>query len=60
MSVKIKIQAGGIANNKLNAMEDARSVIPTVLTWLKKNFITSNNGMPLKPGSLVALLFFIR
>ena len=34
----------------------ARSVIPTDFTWLKKNFTTSNRGMPLNPGSEFALL----
>jgi len=38
-------------------MDDALSVIPTVFTWPKKNFITSYNGMPLKPGKKMALLF---
>ena len=56
MSVNKKMIAGGIAITKLNAIEEARSVIPTDFTWLKKNFTTSNRGMPLNPGSEFALL----
>jgi hypothetical protein len=48
--------AGGMAITKLNAIDEARSVIPTAFTWLKKNFITSNRGIPLNPGKDFALL----
>jgi hypothetical protein len=46
IKVNRKMMAGGIAITKLNAMAEARSVIPTVFTWAIKNFMTSNKGMP--------------
>ncbi len=49
--------AGGMAITKLKAIEEALSVIPTVFTWPKKNFTTSNKGIPLNPGSDDTLLF---
>ena len=60
MSVKKKMIAGGIAITKLNAMDDALSVIPTDFIWLKKNLITSKSGMPRNPGNEFALLFLTK
>jgi hypothetical protein len=60
ISVKRKMIAGGIAITKLNAMDEARSLIPTVFTWPKKNWITSYNGMPRNPGNEMDLLFRTR
>jgi hypothetical protein len=37
-------------------MLDALSVMPTVLICVKKNFTTSNNGIPRNPGRDVTLL----
>lgn len=51
--------AGGIAITKLKAMEEALSVMPTVLTWPTKNLATSKMGIPRKPGKETALLFNI-
>ncbi len=48
--VKRKRKVGGMAMIKLYATADARSVMPTVLTCLKKNIITSYKGTPSKPG----------
>lgn len=57
INVKRKIMAGGIAMTKLNAIAEALSVIPIVLTCPKKNLITSYKGMPRNPGKDVSLLF---
>jgi hypothetical protein len=51
--------AGGMAITKLNAIEEALSVIPTVLTCPKKNLITSKRETPLNPGRDVDLLLLI-
>ena len=48
-----------MAINKLYAMAEALSVIPTVFTWPIKKFTTSYKGIPLKPGNDVALLLSI-
>ena len=46
-----------MAITKLNAMDEARSLIPIVFTWPKKNWTTSYRGMPRKPGKEMVLLF---
>lgn len=54
--VNKKIREGGMAITKLKETAAARSLIPTVFTCLKKNSITSNKGMPWKPGGFHFLL----
>ena len=52
--------AGGMVIVKLKAIEDALSVKPVLFACKKKNRITSNSGMPWKPGRNIFLLFLIR
>jgi hypothetical protein len=43
----------------LKATEEALSVNPVFLACKKKKRITSNNGIPWKPGKNIRLLFLI-
>jgi hypothetical protein len=52
--------AAGMAVRKLKAIERARSINPTFLTWLVKNLITSNRGVPWNPGRMILLLLASR
>ena len=54
------MMAGGIVIVKLKAMAEALSVKPVFFVCKKKKRITSNNGMPWKPGRNIFLLFRIR
>jgi hypothetical protein len=59
-SVKRNIITGGIVMVKLKAMADALSVNPTFFACKMKKRITSNKGIPWKPGRNTFLLFRIR
>jgi len=50
ISVNRKITTGGIVIVKLNAIADALSVNPVLSACKIKNRVTSNNGIPWKPG----------
>lgn len=53
------MEAGGIASNTLNEIEDALSLRLVLRICKKKKETTSNNGMPLNPGKIMILLFRI-
>lgn len=55
----MKMQPAGIAIIKLKDIAAALSVKPTFFTWEIKNLLTSNKGMPLKPGIKIFLLLRI-
>jgi hypothetical protein len=50
MRVNRKITTGGMVMVKLNAMADALSVKPVFNACKIKNRVTSNKGIPWKPG----------
>ena len=54
------MQAGGIASNKLKAIDAALSFRLVFWICIKKNLTTSKRGMPLKPGRMICLLLRIR
>ena len=56
ISVNKNRQVGGMDMIKLKEMADALSVNPETLNCFLKNFITSYNGIPWKPGNTQPLL----